>query len=93
MKQYIIDAFTDRIFAGNPAAVCIMDRWLSDDMMQNIAIENNLFGNRFCSKGKGARSSALVYARRRSETLRTCNAGGGLCHYKVYRSRLRQNMF
>ncbi len=42
MKQYVIDAFTDRVFAGNPAAVCVMDKWLDERTMQNIAIENNL---------------------------------------------------
>lgn len=42
MKQYVIDAFTDQVFAGNPAAVLVRDRWLSDDLMQKIAIENNL---------------------------------------------------
>lgn len=42
MKIYQIDAFTDRLFAGNPAAVCILEEWLSDDLMQSIAAENNL---------------------------------------------------
>lgn len=42
MNQYIVDAFTDKIFSGNPAAVCITDKWLSDEIMQKIAIENNL---------------------------------------------------
>ena len=42
MKQYVIDAFTDRVFAGNPAAVCVMDTWLDERTMQNIAIDNNL---------------------------------------------------
>lgn len=42
MKQYVIDAFTDTLFSGNPAAVCILDEWPSDALMQNIAIENNL---------------------------------------------------
>ena len=28
MKQYVVDAFTDKVFSGNPAAVCIMDEWL-----------------------------------------------------------------
>jgi phosphoserine phosphatase len=27
MKQYIVDAFTDKPFSGNPAAVCVMDEW------------------------------------------------------------------
>lgn len=39
---YQIDAFTDRLFAGNPAAVCPLSQWLDDDLMQQIAAENNL---------------------------------------------------
>ncbi len=42
MKQYVVDAFTDKPFCGNPAAVCVMDRWLKDETMQAIAAENNL---------------------------------------------------
>lgn len=44
MKQkiYQIDAFTDTVFGGNPAAVCILQKWLSDELMQNIAAENDL---------------------------------------------------
>ncbi len=41
-KIYQIDAFTDKIFSGNPAAVCPLNKWLNDDLMQNIARENNL---------------------------------------------------
>lgn len=42
MKQYIVDAFAERVFSGNPAAVCLVDTWPSDDLMQQIARENNL---------------------------------------------------
>jgi PhzF family phenazine biosynthesis protein len=44
MKQkiYQVDAFADRLFAGNPAAVCPLTEWLPDAVMQNIAMENNL---------------------------------------------------
>ena len=42
MKQYIVDAFTDTPFSGNPAAVCVMDRWPSDESMKKLAMENNL---------------------------------------------------
>lgn len=44
MKQkiYQIDAFSDIIFGGNPAAVCILPHWLTDALMQHIATENNL---------------------------------------------------
>jgi len=37
-----VDAFTNEAFSGNPAAVCPLDYWLSDDQMQKIAGENNL---------------------------------------------------
>ncbi len=41
MKQYIVDAFTDNVFGGNQAAVCVLDEWPTDSLMQNIAKENN----------------------------------------------------
>ena len=37
-----VDAFTDRAFSGNPAAVCILDRWLDDSLLGKVAAENNL---------------------------------------------------
>jgi PhzF family phenazine biosynthesis protein len=39
---YQVDAFASRVFAGNPAAVCPLESWLPDDVMQSIAAENNL---------------------------------------------------
>ena len=39
---YQVDAFASRPFEGNPAAVCPLDAWLSDELMQSIAAENNL---------------------------------------------------
>ncbi|HXR78850.1 MAG TPA: PhzF family phenazine biosynthesis protein [Bryobacteraceae bacterium] len=39
---YQVDAFTSRIFAGNPAAVCPLNEWLPDETMQAVAAENNL---------------------------------------------------
>lgn len=50
MKQYVVDAFTDHVFAGNPAAVCVMEKWLPDALMQKIAIENNLSETAFAVK-------------------------------------------
>lgn len=41
MKQYIVDAFTDTLFHGNQAAICILDEWLPEDLMMNITRENN----------------------------------------------------
>ena len=42
IKQYQVDAFTDRPFRGNPAAVCLLDAWPEDWLLQAIAAENNL---------------------------------------------------
>src|SRR5471032_869363 len=39
---YQVDAFTDRVFAGNPAAVVPLESWLPDATLQAIAAENNL---------------------------------------------------
>ena len=39
---YQVDAFTGKLFGGNPAAVCPLESWLNDALMQNIAAENNL---------------------------------------------------
>lgn len=48
---YQIDAFTDRVFGGNPAAVCPLDDWLPDATMQAIAEENNLAETAFFVPG------------------------------------------
>jgi len=39
---YQVDAFADRAFAGNPAAVCLLEEWPADSLLQSIALENNL---------------------------------------------------
>ena len=50
MKQYIVDAFTDKIFCGNQAAVCVLDSWIPDELMQKIARENNFSETAFTVK-------------------------------------------
>jgi len=50
LKIYQVDAFTDKVFSGNPAAVCPLDQWLDDELMQNIAMENNLAETAFYVK-------------------------------------------
>jgi PhzF family phenazine biosynthesis protein len=42
IKIYQVDAFTDGLFGGNPAAVCPLDEWLPDSLLQKITAENNL---------------------------------------------------
>jgi PhzF family phenazine biosynthesis protein len=50
LTLFQVDAFTDEVFGGNPAAVCILENWLPDDLMQNIAAENNLAETAFIVK-------------------------------------------
>lgn len=49
-KIYQVDAFADKPFSGNPAAVCPLGQWLSDDLLQKIAMENNLAETAFYVK-------------------------------------------
>ena len=42
IKIYQVDTFTKELFSGNPAAVCPLNDWLTDEVMQSIAKENNL---------------------------------------------------
>ena len=50
MKQYIVDAFTKEVFHGNQAAVCILDKWPSEQAMMKIAMENNFSETAFAVK-------------------------------------------
>lgn len=50
MKQYIVDAFTKDIFHGNQAAVCVLEQWLSEDIMMSITKENNFSETAFIVK-------------------------------------------
>jgi PhzF family phenazine biosynthesis protein len=50
MKYYVVDAFTGKLFSGNPEGVCLLNEWLEDETMQNIAAENNLAETAFVVK-------------------------------------------
>src|ERR1700739_438505 len=60
---YQVDAFTDRLFSGNPAAVCPLSEWLPEATMQAIAAENNLAETAWLP-------AALVYAYGRGRAVR-----------------------
>jgi PhzF family phenazine biosynthesis protein len=51
-RLYHVDAFSDRLFKGNPAAVCPLESWLDGRLMQNIAAENNLSETAFYAREK-----------------------------------------
>jgi PhzF family phenazine biosynthesis protein len=50
MKYYVVDAFADGVFGGNPAGVCVLEKKLDNDLMQKIAAENNLSETAFVYK-------------------------------------------
>ena len=50
IQMYQVDAFSKNLYSGNPAAVCLLDKWLKDELMQNIAAENNLAETAFVLK-------------------------------------------
>lgn len=57
---YQLDVFADRLFAGNPAAVCPLQDWLPDALMQQIAAENNLSETAFFVAEDGAEADFLL---------------------------------
>lgn len=42
IELFQVDAFTDKVFYGNPAAICLLNEWLNDELLKAIAVENNL---------------------------------------------------
>ena len=70
LPLYQVDAFTGAVFAGNPAAVCPLERWLDERLMLSIAAENNLSETAFFVPGARGGSGRelrhpLVHARGR----------------------------
>lgn len=56
LRIYQVDAFAEKLFQGNPAAVCPLEEWLPDELMQSIAAENNLAETAFyVAEGGGYR--------------------------------------
>lgn len=51
LEYYHIDAFTEEVFSGNPAGVCFLNQWLSDTVMQKIALENGVSETAFLVPG------------------------------------------
>ena len=58
---YQVDAFSKKVFSGNPAAVCILDKWLSDKVMQDIASENNLSETAFVNMNTQPLGLSLIH--------------------------------
>ncbi|HEX3902943.1 MAG TPA: PhzF family phenazine biosynthesis protein [Polyangia bacterium] len=59
LPLYQVDAFADRPFAGNPAAVCLVEAPIPEAVMQQIAAENNLAETAFIDVGRGSGAEVL----------------------------------
>ena len=53
IPMWQVDAFASAVFAGNPAAVCLLDDWLADGVLQAVAAENNLSETAFLMSARG----------------------------------------
>ncbi|HEX8859595.1 MAG TPA: PhzF family phenazine biosynthesis isomerase, partial [Actinomycetes bacterium] len=62
-----VDAFTNRPFGGNPAAVCLLDREVDDEWMQSVAAEMNLSETAFVDTRDGGRELPLRWFTPRAE--------------------------
>jgi PhzF family phenazine biosynthesis protein len=71
LPLYQVDAFSSAVFAGNPAAVCPLERWIDDRLMQAIAAENNLSETAFFVLSAGDAPAQGGYA------------GGPGCDYDI----------
>jgi len=78
MKQYIVDAFTNEPFSGNPAAVCVMDHWPPEKSMMKLAMENNLSETAFIVKEEKL-PFKMVHTGNGSGIMRACNTGFCFC--------------
>jgi PhzF family phenazine biosynthesis protein len=65
LTLYQVDAFTNKLFGGNPAAVIPLKKWIPDELMQQLAMENNLSETVFfvpnSSPSRGGREGAIDY--------------------------------
>jgi PhzF family phenazine biosynthesis protein len=57
LTLYQVDAFTDKLFAGNPAAVIPLKKWIPDELMQKLAMENNLAETAFIIPSKNKKAN------------------------------------
>ena len=83
MRQYIVDAFTNQLFKGNQAVVCILEEWPADSLMQNIAKENKLSETAFTVKEGNADHLRWFTPGGEIDFLRSCNTRYILCHSQL----------
>ena len=76
---YQVDAFTEVVFKGNPAAVCPINEWLSDDVLLKVAAENNVSATIFYVIKDNTVDIRWFTPKKEIALLRTRYTGYGLC--------------
>jgi PhzF family phenazine biosynthesis protein len=84
MKQYVVDAFTDRVFHGNQAAVCILESWPEEELMMDITRENNFSETAFAVKEGEKWHLRWFTPGGEIDFMRTRHPGNGLCALSVF---------
>ena len=76
LTMFQVDAFADKVFEGNPAAVCPLTQWLDDGLLQAIAEENNLSETAFFVAAIDGFDLRWFTPAEEVDLLRPCDAGG-----------------
>jgi PhzF family phenazine biosynthesis protein len=76
IQMYQVDAFTQQLFGGNPAAVCVLDEWLPETIMQAIAAENNQSETAFIVENETGYGIRWFTPTIEVVLMRTCYPGG-----------------
>lgn len=84
MEYYIVDSFATKLFKGNPAGVCVLDRRIPLELMQKIAEENNLPETAFVVKGKGNYELRWFTPKAEIDLCGHATLAADLCNIKFY---------
>jgi PhzF family phenazine biosynthesis protein len=83
LTLYQVDAFTNKLFGGNPAAVIPLKKWLPDELMQQIALENNLSETVFFVKAKHSSPEGGNQSRQKGGRKLGTKFGEGAADYDI----------
>ena len=93
MKQYVVDAFTDKVFSGNPAAVCVTESEISEELMMNITKENNLSKTAFAMKNGDFYKLRWFAPGGEIDLCGHATLRHGICYYELLQKRFKKSFF
>jgi len=81
IRIFQVDAFTEKLFGGNPAAVCLLTKTLPDELMQKIAAEKQSCRNCFCDRNRRFFQHPLVHPKVEVDLCGHATLGQCPCHF------------